>query len=137
VPSMRTPRALHCASFTNLLGCSARSFIEEVCGTSHVFNSQGAKVYLKELPSLDRLDSLYFSLELAGARLGIVDGHAAPSSGTPLVRTDGRVALDEVHSAYCSGKTILLTHLQNSHLGVARFARALESELHENGFLFR
>ncbi|AZC24394.1 JmjC domain-containing protein [Pseudomonas sessilinigenes] len=122
---------------SKLLGCTVQKFLEDIWATNQCFNLSGAVDYLEVLPSLSSLDSLYFSLESAGARLGVVDGHASPSSGTSLVRSDGRVALDEVHAAYRSGKTLLLTHLQNSHIGVARLARFIESELHGAGILLR
>lgn len=124
-------------TFAELLGCTAQKFVTEYWGREHIFHPAGAIACLPALPALDSLDDLYFSLELAKERLGVVDGHAAPASGTSLIRPDGRVALDEVHATYRAGKTLLLTHLQNSHLGVARLGRAIEVALHQSGIQLR
>ncbi|MBY3003815.1 cupin domain-containing protein [Rhizobium leguminosarum] len=130
---MRSSRS----AISELLQVSPQKFFDVIFGKEHAFSSNGAVPYLSTLPNIDELDGLYFALDSAGTRLGVVDGHASPSSGTSLLRNDGRVRLDEVHTAYRSGKTLLLTHLQNSHLGIARIARSMECELQEAGVLLR
>jgi hypothetical protein len=125
------------SALAHLLAVTSDKFVREIYGLELAFSADGALPYLSTLPTIDGLDAIFFALDSAGARLGVVDGHASPSAGTSLIRSDGRVRLDEVHSAYKAGKTLLLTHLQNSHLGTARIARSIECDLHAAGLLLR
>jgi hypothetical protein len=122
---------------THLLEIPSETFFYEIFGRELAFSRSGGLSSLVNLPEISDLDSIYFSLHSAGSRLGIVDGHASPSTGTSLIRDDGRVRLDEVHAEYRSGKTLLLTHLQNCHIGVARLARSIECELRDAGVVLR
>lgn len=124
-------------AISDLLNVAPQTFLKKIFGRELAFSAGGASPFISSLPGLSDLDQLYYALDSAGSRLGVVDGHASPSSGTSLLRSDGRVRLEEVHAAYQSGKTLLLTHLQNSHLGTARLARSIECQLLDSGLLLR